>query len=414
MARSRKYDLIVYGATGFTGAYTAEYIANLHNKNLKWALAGRSVAKLEKTRERLISIDPDLKNLDLLVVEASNPESIDEALKQTTVVIATVGPFVKYGTPVIESCIRQGTHYVDITGEFCWAKEIIDKYHDQAVANGVIIVPFCGFDCVPSDIGAYMVVKHIRDTYGLDTADVKVSVVRLRGGFSGGTIQTSLGMLSHSDAAAAARNPYYLSPVNGIDKPRIPWMRWDPDFKKWQSLYIMAMVNELVVRRSYGIYTKKNSTYGKAFRYRETMSFPAFGAFIMTFIAAGILPFLPYVLRITPILRFFSWMLPKGGTGPSREAINKGSYEMHFVANAETEPYDTPIRVRGIVRGRKDPGYGDTCRMVAESALCLVDNYDELPGKEGGILTPATAFGDVLMKRLRDEGGMDFLVEKMN
>jgi short subunit dehydrogenase-like uncharacterized protein len=166
----------------------------------------------------------------------------------------------------------------------------------------------------------------------------------------------------------------------------------------------------------------------------ETMSFPALGAFIMTIIAAGIMPIMPYVLRISPIFRILSWMLPQGGTGPSREAISKGNYEMHFIANAETEPYDAPIRVRGIVRGmysqaiailpllhlthcfsgRKDPGYGDTCRMVAESALSLVYSYDDLPGKEGGILTPATAFGDVLLKRLRDEGGMDFLVEKMN
>jgi short subunit dehydrogenase-like uncharacterized protein len=154
----------------------------------------------------------------------------------------------------------------------------------------------------------------------------------------------------------------------------------------------------------------------------ETMSFPALGAFIMTIIAAGIMPIMPYVLRISPIFRILSWMLPQGGTGPSREAISKGNYEMHFIANAETEPYDAPIRVRGIVRGM----YSQTIAILPlphlthcfsgrkDPALSLVYSYDDLPGKEGGILTPATAFGDVLLKRLRDEGGMDFLVEKMN
>ncbi|KAI8583348.1 hypothetical protein K450DRAFT_223185 [Umbelopsis ramanniana AG] len=413
MSSDRKYDLVVYGATGFTGAYTAEYIAKLHDKNLKWALAGRSIPKLEKVRETLAGIDEQLKNLDLLVVDSFNPDSLDEAFKQAKVIISTVGPFEKYGTPVVESCIRQGTHYVDITGEFTWAKTIIDKYHDAAVANGTIIVPFCGFDCVPSDMGAYMVVNYIRNKFGLDTSDVKLSVKRLRGGASGGTIQTSLNIIRH-EKAGEAKDPYYLSPFVGIDKFRIPWMRWDVDFKRWQAYYIMSMVNELVVRRSYGIYTTRGSTYGKTFKYRESMSFPFLGAFAMTFIAVGILPWFGILLKFSPIYKLVSSLLPQGGTGPSREAITKGSYELELIGTAETEPYENPIRVRGIVRGRMDPGYGDTCRMVAESALSIVYGYDKLPGKAGGVLTPATAFGDVLLARLRDEGGMDFLIEKID
>ncbi|KAI9287790.1 saccharopine dehydrogenase [Umbelopsis sp. AD052] len=412
MSSDRKYDLVVYGATGFTGAYTAEYIAKLHDKNLKWALAGRSIPKLEKVRNTLAAIDEQLKNLDLLVVDSFNPDSLDEAFKQAKVIISTVGPFEKYGTPVVESCIRQGTHYVDITGEFTWAKTIIDKYHDAAVENGTIIVPFCGFDCVPSDMGAYMVVNYIRKKFGLDTSDVKLSVKRLRGGASGGTIQTSLNILRH-EKAGEAQDPYYLSPFVGIDKFRIPWMRWDADFKKWQAYYIMSMVNELVVRRSYGISTTRGSTYGKTFKYRESMSFPFLGAFAMTFIAVGILPWLGMLFKLSPIYRLVSSLLPQGGTGPSREAIIKGSYELELIGTAETEPYENPIRVRGIVRGRMDPGYGDTCRMVAESALSIVYGYDKLPGKAGGILTPASAFGDVLLTRLRDEGGMDFLIEQI-
>jgi short subunit dehydrogenase-like uncharacterized protein len=174
---------------------------------------------------------------------------------------------VKYGTPVVEACLRQGTHYVDITGEHCWVKEIIDKYSDEAASKGVMIVPFCGFDCVPSDIGVNMVVNYIRNNYNLDTADVKLSVTKIRGAASGGTIQSALGILGHKDAAKAL-DPYYLSPVTGIDKGRLPWMRWDPDYKRWQGLWIMSMVNELVVRRSCGIYATRNATYGKAFKYR--------------------------------------------------------------------------------------------------------------------------------------------------
>jgi len=411
MSSGRKYDLIVYGATGFTGAYTAEYIAQ-HDKNLKWAIAGRSIPKLEKVRERLVAIDPELKNIELIVADSSNPNSLDEAFKQATVIISTVGPYVKYGTPVVEACLRQGTHYVDITGEHCWVKEIIDKYHEEAVSKGVMIVPFCGFDCVPSDIGVYMVVSYLRNKFGLDASEVKLSVTKIRGAASGGTIQSTLGILGHKDSANAL-NPYYISPVTGIDKFRVPWMRWDSDFKRWQGLWIMAQVNELVVRRSYGIYATKNASYGKAFSYRESMALPFIGALAMSIIAVGIIPILGFLLKFRPINQLFSALLPKGGTGPSREAINKGSYEMQIIASAETEPYDTPVRVRGIVRGRKDPGYGDTCRMVAESALSIVYGYNNCPGKAGGILTPASAFGDVLLNRLRDEGGMDFLVEKI-
>lgn len=174
---------------------------------------------------------------------------------------------MKYGTPVVEACLRQGTHYVDITGEHCWVKEIIDKYHEEAVSNGVMIVPFCGFDCVPSDIGVYMVVSYLRNKFGLDASEVKLSVTKIRGAASGGTIQSTLGILGHKDSANAL-NPYYISPVTGIDKFRVPWMRWDSDFKRWQGLWIMAQVNELVVRRSYGIYATKNASYGKAFSYR--------------------------------------------------------------------------------------------------------------------------------------------------
>ncbi|KAI8074102.1 Saccharopine dehydrogenase-domain-containing protein [Gongronella butleri] len=413
----RKYDLVVYGATGFTGATTSEYIAGLRDKDLRWAVAGRSEAKLAKLKQELIKIDESLENLDVIVADASEPASLDAFLQHTTVVLSTVGPYIKYGTPLVEACIRNKTHYVDITGEYTWIKQLIDKFHVQAQESEVMIVPTCGFDSVPSDLGAFMqvplVVDYMHKHHKIDTTDVKYSVVDIVGGVSGGTLQTMVEQLSDSSLQPTSHvDKYLLASERGIDKARVPKFYRDTDFPRWQAFFVMSVINEKVVQRSWSLYTQRRQSYGRLFTYHESMSFPWIGAFLVTAMIYCT-PVLTLLLKFQFFKRFAKWALPQGGAGPSREQRAKGHFEAHVIAQGETEPYDSPVRVRGIVKGFSDPGYSDTCVMLAEAALSIVKNHDYLPGKQGGILTPASAFGNILIDRLNASGRMSFTAETM-
>ncbi|KAI9269393.1 saccharopine dehydrogenase [Sporodiniella umbellata] len=409
--QQRKYDIIVFGATGFTGALTAEYIAGLSDKSLKWALAGRSISKLENVRDSLVEIDSSLKSLDLLIANSDNLESLDKLLAQTRVVISTVGPFMKYGTPLVEACIRQKTHYVDITGEHPWMKQIIDNFDDKAKQGNVLIVPGCGFDSVPSDLGVFVLNEHMQKQ-NLHLSDVKCSVVDMRGTVSGGTIQSFLG--AATSGGTATLDPYLLATRRGVDKGGLPCLKKDHDFNGyWQGFFGMSPVNEKVVRRSWSIWADRGKTYGNTFSYKEYQSFGFITGVGYTFLLYTALPLVILLSGLPVIGKGFMSLLPGSGYGPTREQLKKGGYEFQFVGTSESEPYDNPIRARATVIGYRDPGYSDTCRMLTESALCIVKSLDSLPGKDGGILTPATAFGNVLVDRLRADGGMLLKAENM-
>ncbi|EPB81743.1 hypothetical protein HMPREF1544_11529 [Mucor circinelloides 1006PhL] len=409
----RKYDLVVFGATGFTGALTCEYLAEIQDKDLSWALAGRNLAKLEKVRERLTELDSSLKDIDLLIADSSQPDSLDQVLSQTRVVISTVGPFTKYGTPLVEACIRQKTHYVDTTGEYPWIKKIIDTLDDKAKESKVIIVPTCGFDSVPSDLGVYMLSEYVHNKHNLDLASVKMSVTKIVGAASGGTIQSSVGVMTDPSITPQQQmDPYLLATRRGVDKPALPTMKRDYDFgNKWQAFFVMSAINEKVVRRSWSIWADRGKSYGNLFSYKESTSASFLKAFLLTSFLYTVFPIFSMLLKVPFLREKITKALPGSGEGPSTEAIAKGCFDIELVGTAESEPYDEPVRVRGIVKGFRDPGYGDTCRMVAESALCIVKSLKDLPGKEGGILTPATAFGHVLLDRLRHNNGMVFEVK---
>lgn len=330
--------------------------------------------------------------------------------------LSTVGPFTKYGTPLVEACIRQKTHYVDTTGEYTWIKQIIDTYHDQAKQSNVMIVPTCGFDCVPSDMGVYMLSKHVHDKHNLDLAQVKMSVTEAKGGVSGGTINSMVTVMADKSLSAKEQmDPYILATRRGIDKPALPVMKKDHDFgnNRWQAFYFMSAVNIKVVQRSWSIWTERGSGYGPLFSYNESMSFGFLSALLMTSALYTLTPIFALLIRVPFIAEKILSILPSPGEGPSEEARAKGHFTLEFIGTTESEPYDEPVRVKGTVKGFRDPGYGDTCRMVAESALCIVKSLNELPGKEGGILTPATAFGQVLIDRLTHNGGMVFEVHDL-
>lgn len=350
-----------------------------------------------------------------MIADSNEPSSLDSVLSLTRVVISTVGPFVKYGTPLVEACIRQGTHYVDTTGEYPWIKQIIDRLDQEAQEKQVLIVPTCGFDSVPSDLGVYMLSEYVHTKHNLALANVKMSLIKVVGGYSGGTVQSVVEIMTNKDISGQDQlNPYLLATRKGIDKPSFPIIRRDYDFGgKWQAFFLMSAVNEKVVRRSWSIWADRGKSYGNLFSYKETMTFDFFPAFVLTAILYTLVPIAALLFKIPFLATKIKAALPSSGDGPDAEQRAKGKFEMQFVGTAETEPYDESVRVRGTVKGFRDPGYGDTCRMVAESALCIVKSLNELPGKQGGILTPATAFGNVLLERLRHNQGMVFEVEDM-
>ncbi|KAI9008819.1 saccharopine dehydrogenase [Phycomyces nitens] len=413
---SRPYDIVLFGATGVTGYHTAEYLLNKGDKTIKWAIGGRSLAKLEKVKEKLIALDEYAKTLDILIADTSDPNSLDKLLAKTRVVINLVGPFTKYGTPVVEACLRQKTHYVDITGEYNWIRQIILHFHEKAEAENVIIVPACGFDSIPSDLGTFMVVDHLKKQHGLATESVKMSVIDILGCLSGGTIHSCLiAMTDDTITGPDSVDPYLLSSTRGLTKPSLPWPHRDRDFHGlWQAFFIMSAVNEKIVLRSWDIQHKRGKDYGRLFTYHESQSMPFIQAILFSIAFFVFLPMISVLSKNKFCLKKIQQLLPESGIGPTDEEIAKGYSSMEFLATAETQPYDDPVQVRGIVKGFGDPGYSETCRMASESALSIIKSLDTLPGKEGGVLTPATAFGNVLLDRLRADNGMIFEVEEVS
>ncbi|CAO3680567.1 hypothetical protein CU097_004070 [Rhizopus azygosporus] len=410
--QKRKYDIIIFGATGYTGELTAEYLAERLDKSINWAIAGRSLVKLEKVRDHLVEIDPSLQKIDLLIADTQQPETLDNVVSQTRVAVSTVGPYIKYGTPLVEACIRQKTHYVDITGEYSWVKQIIDQFDEKAKQEKIMIVPCCGFDSAPSDLGVWMLANHIHSKHNLSLGTVKASMTKLAGGVSGGTI--------HSFIEAATQrmeghgDPYLLATRKGIDKPTLPTLYKDRDFdNKWQTFFFMSVTNEKVVRRSWSIWADRGQTYGNMFSYREYMSLSFIPAVLFTCFLYTIVPMAVLLIRAPIIGEKIKALLPGPGYGPRGETRKLGHFELQLVGSAESEPYEDSVRAKAIVKGFSDPGYGDTPRMLVEAALCIIKSFNELPGKDGGVLTPSTAFGQTLIERLRKDDAMVFQVDDL-
>ncbi|KAI7862505.1 saccharopine dehydrogenase [Spinellus fusiger] len=410
---TRPYSIVLYGATGFTGLCTAEYLLETGDKNLTWAMAGRSREKLQTAKDTLSERYPAARTVDLLVADINAPETLETVFSQTRVVMNMVGPFMQYGKPIVEACLKEHTHYVDISGEYTWIKYMVDHYHTRAMAQRTLLVPACGFDSVPSDLGVLMVVDYLRNTHGLPTANVKGSFTQLKGGVSGGSYASCLLLMGDKHLTTSqAVDPYLLSPVRGLATPTLVWPTYDAGVQQWQGMYVMAAINEKVVARSWGL--KEQDSYGRLFRYRETVSMPWLVCLAWTGLWMTLGPLLHCMVKNERLLGWLLGCLPAAGSGPDREARKKGSFTMEFVGVGETQLHEATVRVRGSVTGFRDPGYGETCRMVAESAMCIVESMEALPslGQQGGVLTPATAFGHVLIRRLTMHNGMLFQVKE--
>jgi short subunit dehydrogenase-like uncharacterized protein len=397
---TRDYDVVLYGASGFTGKQTVEYFAK-HARPIRWAIAGRNKAKLEAVKTQ---IGDAVKAIDVLVADSQDQAAIDAIVSRTRVLLTTAGPFALYGTKIVDACVRFKTHYVDITGETVWARELIDRYHTQAASEGTRIIPFCGFDSIPSDLGAYLMARHIQSKFGVGCKQVK-AFFQMAGGVNGGTLATAFN-LYESGQAKQARDPFLLNPqgTHSSDELRRNQdptsAQYDKDLGAWVAPFVMGPINTRVVRRSNALFSEWNESYGSAFAYQEFMKFDgALGWMPATGLSTGAALF--EVALASPLRPLLKSILPSPGAGPSEKTMNEGWFRCELLGRAENGQI-----VRGVIKDQGDPGNRATVKFLCESALCLAINTEDLPGgaTRGGILTPATALGDVLAKRLRNAG----------
>ena len=406
----REFDVVLYGASGFVGRQTVAYFAQ-HGQGLRWALAGRNRAKLEEVRK---ACGADAQEVGLIVADGLDSQALEALAERSHVVLSTAGPFAIFGGPLVAACVRHGTHYVDITGETPWVRGLIDQHHASAAASGTRIIPGCGFDSVPSDLGAWLVADALWQRYNEPCTSVKASF-SMRGGLNGGTLASALNMMDQGQAKAFAQ-PFLLNPAGDVPAdasrhadPVAPYR--DSDFDAWLGPFVMGPINTRVVRRSAALLrtsgTKAEAqVYTSDFAYQEYMRFgsgtvAAMAAASFSFgmgATQGAMLFKP----VRGVVRAVAGKLAPGpGQGPSEQAMDGGSFRCELIGRTASGKM-----ARVSIADRGDPGNRATTKMVCESALALVHNLAELPGApgRGGLLTPASGLGPVLASRLRDAG----------
>lgn len=392
LAMTRPWDIVVYGATGFTGGQTAAYLADKAPDTLRLAVAGRNEARLNALVSRL-----GRPGVGVILADSTDAASVDQMAAQARVVVTTAGPYALYGTPVVEACVRHGTHYCDITGETPWVRDMIDQHHEKAVADGTRIVPLCGFDSVPSDLGAWALVKHVRESLGQPTRRVKMWY-RLRGGLNGGTLASAINLNASGEVRRLAR-PFLLSPgykpsPEEKAESRDPRAVIEDPHWGWCAPYFMSTINTRVVRRTAFLLADGGSAYGPDFTFQEYMGSGG-GASRLKAVRDGLLGGAALGLMSRSWGRsLLAAVGPKPGQGPGQATLEGGGFRADLLA--ETEHGDL---VWGEVTGQGDPSNTITICCLAESALCLALDEDTL-GSGGGVLTPAVAFGQHLIDRL--------------
>lgn len=412
---ARRFDLVLWGATGFTGRLVAEYLARHHGVggDLTWALAGRSQKKLEAVRAALSADFPRAAGLPLLLGDSDDMVSLDTFARDARVIITTVGPYALHGRALVGACAAAGTDYVDLAGETPFIRDMIDAHHARARETGARIVHSCGYDSIPSDLGVLMLQRHAEKEHGATCPHVRLLVGESKGGFSGGTVASMLNLFEEATRDPRVRriagNPYALDPDRvgrGPDGPDQLGVRFHRETGRWTGPFVMAAINTRVVRRSNALLGYE---YGKEFRYDEAMSFaPGLkGLAMASAVTAGTAGF-ALAATLAPVRRLLqSQVLPAPGEGPSREARESGFFTSRLYGTVTGKT--GPVRLVATVKGTHDPGYGETSKMLSESAMSLLRDGDAIR-TEGGVLTPASCMGMALVERLR-RAGMTFTVE---
>jgi short subunit dehydrogenase-like uncharacterized protein len=407
-AAQREFDIVLYGATGFAGKLTAGYLAKAGG-DARIALAGRSLDKLKAVRD---SSGPEAQSWELIAADATQPSSLNDMAARTQVVVATVGPYVHYGLPVVAACAAAGTDYADLTGEPLFIRDSIDGYHKQAVDTGARIVHSCGFDSVPSDLTVYALHRRVHDDQAGELTETNLVVKSIAFGVSGGTAASVMELFRASSSDSEARrllnDPYSLSPDRSAEPETggtsdLRWSRGTdiaPELDGyWLGPFVMAMVNTRIVRRSNALL---DYAYGRGLEYSELMSAgrSAMAPLASAVLAGGNFAATALGSRFTDRIprNIVDRILPKPGTGPSERAQNSGHYTVETYTTTTTG-----ARYRTTMSQKGDPGYKATSVLLGESALALALDRDDL-SEQRGVLTPAAAMGDVLLTRLPAAG----------
>lgn len=390
---AREHDIVVYGATGFVGVLTAKYLAEAAPQDVKIALGGRSQAKLEATRTEL-GVD-----WPLVIADSADAKAVEALAGSTKVVATTVGPYFKYGKPLVEACAEAGTHYADLTGEVLFMRWSIETANEAAKASGARIVHTCGFDSIPSDIGTLLLHEEAQAGGHGELGETSFVVKSMRGGASGGTIDSLRTAVDTVKKDSSSRkilaDPFALSPDRdadpdpSIDRDSLKPVH-DDKLGGWLAPFVMGSVNTRVVRRSSAL---ADHAYGPGFHYRELML--TGGGPVGLAKASGVSGGIAGVftgLALPGTRQLLDRVLPDPGEGPSEEARENGFFNIDIHTTTSTDK-----RLRCEIRAPGDPGYKATAVMLGESALCLAE--DDLPDA-AGVLTPATAMGRKLLQRL--------------
>lgn len=382
---SREFDIIVYGATGYTGRLVAEYLKD--KTGLRWAMAGRSADKLAEVRDLIGAA----KDTPLIVADASDPATLENMVKRTKVVLTTVGPYQLYGNELVAACVANGTDYTDLCGEPAWMRQKIDQHDDAAKASGARIVFSAGFDSIPFDLGVLMLQRHCVATFGAPAPRVKGRVRAMKGTFSGGTAASLKATMASAGKDPAVigylTNPFSLSgDFDGPPQPAGNKPEYDESLGSWATNFVMAPINTKNVHRTNFLL---GQAYGADFVYDEMMlTGPGEqGEVIAKHVAS------------TPMMGGADD--PKPGEGPTKEERDSGFYDVLFIAE-----YPDGRTARLGVKGDRDPGYGSTSKMISETAIALCEHDGP-----GGVTTPGAALGEKLVNRLEQYAGLSFTIE---
>ena len=404
---TKKFDLVIFGATSFVGQILTEYLFD-HiglSRKVKWAIAGRSEAKLNNLRD---SLGEKAAKLPIIVADSMDQPALEDMCKKSRVIVSTVGPYALYGETLVKVCAENGNDYCDLTGEAYWIKQMILKYEKTAKKSGARIVNCCGFDSIPSDLGNHFLQREGKKQFGKFFNQVKLRVKAMKGGASGGTIASMAEMIVAAKADAQVRrdmaNPYILCPKKhsySIKQTSVKGPAYDRDFGSWSAPFIMEAINARVVLRSN---TLRRMAFGKDFSYGEAMLTGAGNSGRLKAIAltAGLAAFAGSMV-LDPVRNLMNkFVLPKPGEGPSLQDQLNGFFDIQLMGkNARGD------KLTAKVTGDRDPGYGCTAKMLAQAGLCLAFDLAK-EDKAGGFWTPSTVMGDLLIERLNNHAGMSF------
>lgn len=404
---SQPYDVVIMGATGFTGRLVVEYLLGRYGVDgeLSWAIAGRDGRKLEALRAEF-----NAEDLPIIEADSHNRASLDELVKKTHVVCSTVGPYALHGDDLVAACVDAGTDYCDLTGEVPWMRRMLDQHAERAKQTGARIVHCCGFDSIPSDMGVWFAQQQAMATLNKPLVKIRMGVEAMRGKMSGGTAASMMNIIQESQkdphTARVLKNPFALCPADqqsGVRQPYVKGPVFDPSLSVWLAPFVMAAINTRVVHKSHAL---AGRPWGDEFVYDEAMmTGRGFKGRRRAWVWSLMLGGFALGASLKPIRALMKrTVLPDQGEGPTPKEREQGFFKLRFFG--ETSDGE---RFSVRVTGDRDPGYGSTAKMLSEAAVCLATQTAK-GSVEGGFWTPSTALGEPLKERLINNAGLTFEV----